>query len=104
MMLDTVGRPCCMRNPQRRHASDSLASEVQGAGGLVISPDAADRLGMRTYGEVHVSGVAGCVPSSFRRAEELRVGPLTIRNPDFMQMGLDGLVTGAPGPVIGILG
>ena len=75
-----------------------------GASGLVITPKAAARLGLRAFGEVHVSGVSGRVPCQFRRAEELKLGPLTLKRPVFMEMRLDGIVTGSPKPVAGIIG
>lgn len=40
----------------------------------------------------------------FRRAASIAFGPLTVRQPLFMEMQLGGLVRGAPGEVIGIAG
>ena len=45
-----------------------------GASGLVISGAAADRLNLRKFGEVWVSGVAGKVPCNFRRGTSLGSG------------------------------
>ena len=75
-----------------------------GASGLVIEPAAADKLGLPAFGELHVAGIAGRVPCQYRRASSLTVGPLTMARPLFMEMALGGLVRGAPGPVIGIIG
>ncbi|KAK9832838.1 hypothetical protein WJX81_005582 [Elliptochloris bilobata] len=75
-----------------------------GASGLVIEPKAADELGLSSFGELHVAGIAGRVPCRYRRAASLAVGPLTMARPLFMEMALGGLVRGAPGPVIGIIG
>ncbi len=75
-----------------------------GASGLVIEPAAADALGLAAFGRLHVAGIAGRVPCRYRRAQSLAVGPLTMARPLFMEMALGGLVRGAPGPVIGIIG
>ncbi len=75
-----------------------------GASGLVITPRAAKALGLRAFGEVHVSGVSGRVPCRFQRGLELKLGPLTLKRPVFMEMGLDGIVSGAAEPVAGIIG
>ena len=70
----------------------------------MIEPAAADKLGLPAFGELHVAGIAGRVPCQYRRASSLTVGPLTMARPLFMEMALGGLVRGAPGPVIGIIG
>ena len=70
----------------------------------MIEPAAADKLGLPAFGELHVAGIAGRVPCQYRRASSLTVGPLTMTRPLFMEMALGGLVRGAPGPVIGIIG
>ncbi len=75
-----------------------------GASGLVVTPRAAQRLGLRAFGEVHVSGVSGRVPCQFRRGDDLKLGPLTLQRPVFMEMGLDGIVSGAKKPIAGIIG
>ena len=79
-----------------------------GASGLVIDPAAADAAGWPSFGELHVSGVAGAVAARFRRGASLSLGPLTLTDPVYMEMPLSGLVTGlpdgAPGPVVGIAG
>jgi hypothetical protein len=75
-----------------------------GASGLVISSKAAAKLDLRAFGEVFVSGVAGKVPCRFRRAEELKLGPITIDRPVFMEMDVGGIVSGSSEPVAGIVG
>ena len=55
-----------------------------GASGLVISKNAAEKLRLRAFGEVFVSGVAGKVPCQFRRADTLSLGPVIIDDPVFM--------------------
>ena len=75
-----------------------------GASGLVITPRAAKALSLRAFGEVHVSGVSSRVPCRFQRGQELKLGPLTLKRPVFMEMGLDGIVSGAAEPVAGIIG
>mmetsp|Transcript_18682 Transcript_18682/g.60958 ORF Transcript_18682/g.60958 Transcript_18682/m.60958 type:complete len:491 (+) Transcript_18682:127-1599(+) len=75
-----------------------------GASGLVITGKAANALGMGSFGELHVSGVGGKVPSRFRRCDELTLGPLTLFKPLFMEMELRGVVSGTKSDVIGIVG
>lgn len=75
-----------------------------GASGLVIEEAIANELGLSAFGEMYVTGMAGSLRCQFRRAKQLQLGPVTIDRPLFMQMSLSGVVTGAPGPVIGILG
>ena len=40
----------------------------------------------------------------YRRARNIKLGALTIKRPLFLEMPLGGLVRGAPGPVIGVVG
>jgi hypothetical protein len=75
-----------------------------GASGLVITGRAAEKLGLRAFGEVFVSGVAGKVPCRFRRAKSLVLGPVTVDAPVFMEMDVGGIVSGASEPVAGIVG
>ncbi|GAB4813185.1 hypothetical protein N2152v2_000231 [Parachlorella kessleri] len=75
-----------------------------GASGFVIDPAAADQLGLRPFGELHVTGMTGKVRSNFRRGDNFQLGPLVMDRPLFMEMSCAGLVRGAPGPVIGIIG
>ena len=75
-----------------------------GASGLVVTPRAAKTLGLRAFGEVYVSGVSGRVPCRFQRGQVLKLGPLTLKRPVFMEMGLDGIVSGASKPIAGIIG
>jgi hypothetical protein len=85
-------------------ADAGLAILDTGASGLVISRAAADAAGMDAFGEVFVSGVGRKIASRFRRAGSLRVGPLTLTQPLFLEMELRDLVWGASGPCIGIVG
>lgn len=75
-----------------------------GASGFVIEPSAADKLKLESFGEVHVTGMAGKIKGKFRRAGKFQLGPLEVKNAVMMEMMFGGLVTGAPGPVIGIVG
>ena len=75
-----------------------------GASGLVITKIAAEKLELKKFGEVFVSGVAGKVPCRFRRAESLTLGPVEIASPVFMEMALGGIVSGSADPVAGIVG
>jgi len=75
-----------------------------GASGFVIEPTAADKLKLKSFGEVHVTGMAGKIKGKFRRAGKFQLGPLEVKNAVMMEMTCGGLVAGAPGPVIGIVG
>lgn len=75
-----------------------------GASGFVVEPAAADALDLEAFGVVHVTGMAGKIKGKFRRAETFQLGPLQVKNAVMMEMPCGGLVTGAPGPVIGIVG
>ena len=75
-----------------------------GASGFVIEPSAADALGLESFGEIHITGMAGKIPGKFRRAKTFQIGPLQMKDPVFMEMQCGGLVTGGPGRVIGIIG
>lgn len=75
-----------------------------GASGYVIEEHAAKELGLKTFGQLYVSGVTGKVQTRFRKASTLSVGPLTIKDPILMEMPMAGLVRGAPNDVVGILG
>ena len=80
-----------------------------GASGLVIEAEAADSLGLRSFGELFVAGVAGAVRSRFRRAASLSLGPVELADPLFMEMPVAGVVTGGPAGgksmrTVGILG
>lgn len=75
-----------------------------GASGFVIESSAADKLGMARFGKFHCSGMMDNVEICLRRSDDFSLGPLTIQDPLFMEMQLGGLVRGAPGQVIGIVG
>jgi len=75
-----------------------------GASGFVIEKGLADELGLEAFGELYVSGMAAKVQCQFRRAETVEIGPMVMQKPLFMEMMLGGLVRGAPGPVVGIVG
>jgi len=75
-----------------------------GASGFVITKRLADELGMGAFGELYVAGVTQKVKSQFRRADHIQLGPVRMRRPLFMEMNIDGVVHGAPEPVVGILG
>ena len=80
-----------------------------GASGLVIEAEAAEQLGLRSFGELFVAGVAGAVRSRFRRARSLSLGPVELSDPLFMELPVAGVVTGGPSGgksmrTVGILG
>lgn len=80
------------------------AAHAAGASGLVIEHSVANQLDMHAFGEMFVTGMGGSLRCQFRRARTLQLGPVSIERPLFMEMSLAGVVAGAPGPVIGILG
>ncbi|GIL98802.1 hypothetical protein Vretimale_3999, partial [Volvox reticuliferus] len=75
-----------------------------GASGFVVSPQAAARLGGQSFGETHAASISGKVAARFVRMSSWCLGGLCIRQPVLMVMALDGLVRGAPGEVVGIVG
>lgn len=89
-----------MSGKQHLHPTWSIA----GASGLVIEEAIANYLELSAFGEMYVTGMSASMRCQFRRANELKLGPVTVQRPLFMQMDLSGVVAGAPGPVIGILG
>ncbi|MEW5300335.1 MAG: hypothetical protein WDW36_003272 [Sanguina aurantia] len=75
-----------------------------GASGFVLSHAAAAQLGSKKFGELFAAGIAGKVAAQFVKVSTWSLGPLTISNAVMMTMDLEGLVRGAPGKVIGIVG
>lgn len=75
-----------------------------GASGFVIEPSAADELGLSSFGEVYITGMAGKLMGKFRKGKSFRLGPLELKDPVMMEMSCSGLVQGGPGPVVGIVG
>jgi hypothetical protein len=74
-----------------------------GAGTSCISKAVTD--GLRgPLGEILATGIGGSVPAHFWRAEELRIGPLSLANPTFMELDLAFLEQHFGVPVGGILG
>lgn len=60
------------------------------AGGLAIAPWIAEQAGLSALGEIFFHGVQGATASRFRRGTSLRVGPLTLDRPLFLEASLDG--------------
>eukprot|EP00884_Botryococcus_braunii_P009735 jgi/Botrbrau1/18763/Bobra.0386s0085.2 len=75
-----------------------------GASGCVIDTETADRLGMKAFGELTISGMEGNNGSRFRTAASLQLGALHVKGPLFLELPKVGLVLGSPGPVVGIIG
>lgn len=59
-----------------------------GAGGMVIDPTAADRLGLSALGEMIAVGAVGLTKTRFRQVETFELGPLTVRGLRFMELDL----------------
>jgi len=83
---------------------DGLMILDTGASGFVITKSLADELELPSFGELYVAGVTRKVRSQFRRAATIQLGPVEMSNPLFMEMCIDGVVHGAPEPVVGIMG
>jgi len=60
------------------------------AGGLAVSPWFAEECGLSALGEIFFHGVQGATASRFRRGTSLRVGPLTLDRPLFLEASMDG--------------
>ncbi|KAG2493518.1 hypothetical protein HYH03_008332 [Edaphochlamys debaryana] len=75
-----------------------------GASGFVLTPQAAARLGGQSFGEAHAAGIGGKVAARFVRLQRWELGGLELSQPVLMVMELAGLVRGAPGEVVGIVG
>ncbi|KAG2450815.1 hypothetical protein HYH02_004650 [Chlamydomonas schloesseri] len=75
-----------------------------GASGFVVTPQAAARLGGQAFGETHAASISGKVAARFIRLGSWALGGLSIAKPVLMVMELEGLVKGAPGEVVGIVG
>ena len=75
-----------------------------GAGGLVIDDDIADSLNLRGFGKVVAVGVSGRTDARFREASSLRLGPLEISDPLFVELSLDFLEGAFGVPVAGLVG
>ena len=54
--------------------------------------------------ERHDGSLCVQVKAHYRRARQLKLGDLTIKRPLFLEMPIGGLVRGAPGPVVGVVG
>jgi predicted aspartyl protease len=75
-----------------------------GASGSVIDSAAAAELGLESFGSFKVKGMAGDLDGNFRECKSLEIGPLVVKDMLMMEMDCSGLVRGAPGPVVGIIG
>ena len=75
-----------------------------GASGLVLQTGLAARHGLTRFGRLSIAGLAGRVRTCFVRARAIRLGPLVVRDPVFMEMGVGGLVRGLEPGIIGIAG
>ena len=59
---------------------------------------------MASFGEYSLAGMMEQCKSCTRRSESLQLGPLTMKDPLWMEMEIGNLVAGGPGKAIGILG
>ncbi|CAI5987591.1 unnamed protein product [Closterium sp. NIES-65] len=74
-----------------------------GASCFTIEPAVADGLGLSSFGCVHTVTVHGPAECAFRRADSVQLGPLSIANALFVDVGGAALVQGLK-PVVGICG
>ncbi|HEY0169845.1 MAG TPA: retropepsin-like aspartic protease [Pyrinomonadaceae bacterium] len=75
-----------------------------GAGGMVIDPKAADRLGLQALGQVVAVGAFGMTKARFRQGDAFELGPLTIKGIRFMELDLAFLTRSFGVDVGGICG
>lgn len=75
-----------------------------GAGTMVISPAVADQLKMPAFGRITALGVGGAVKARFREGNSIRVGPMTIDKPVFIELDFSRLSTIFGVPIAGICG
>lgn len=75
-----------------------------GAGGNVITPRAAEDLGLSRIGSSWLGLAAGAAPGALRQAFSMRLGPLTIDDPTFVEMDLAALSAHAGEEIAGIFG
>jgi len=86
------------------HGAFRTVPSCAGASGFCIEKKVADTLDMVTFGDYQLSGMLERFSSHMRRSRDIRLGPLTIQRPVYMEMDVHGLVKDPPGSVIGIVG
>ncbi|MBL8843171.1 MAG: aspartyl protease family protein [Planctomycetes bacterium] len=76
-----------------------------GAGGMVVDPDVAKKLGYEPFGEVLVGGAGATrTAARFHDGSTLRVGPATLERPHLTGFELDSLSATFGEPLAGIIG
>jgi len=75
-----------------------------GAGTNCIARSVTEALAEGPFGEMNAKGVGGTVPARFWRADELRLGPLTLADPILLELDLAFLEPHFGVPIGGILG
>jgi len=75
-----------------------------GAGGNVITPQAAQDLGLSRIGSSWLGLAGGAAPGALRQAFSMRLGPLTVDDPAFVEMDLAALSAHAGEEIVGIFG
>ncbi len=70
-----------------------------GADCHLISPQAADALGLQPFGQILATGTGGSTIVGLRQAREMRVGPLTLEDPVFVAIDLRDVIQGVAGVV-----
>eukprot|EP00250_Pteridium_aquilinum_P008110 c17680_g1_i1 orf=119-1924(+) len=70
-----------------------------GTGTLAITQRMARQLGLSTFGEVHATSISGghTLSTRFSRGSSFELGPLLIKDPVFVQIGIDKLLKDAEG-------
>ncbi|KAI5061323.1 hypothetical protein GOP47_0023828 [Adiantum capillus-veneris] len=70
-----------------------------GTGTLAITQRMARQLGLSTFGEVHATSISGghTLSTRFSRGSSFQLGPLSIKDPVFVQIGIDKLLKDAEG-------
>lgn len=75
-----------------------------GAGGGVIDSAAADRLGLKSFGEIPVSGLGGSMMSSLVRPDEFSLGPVSYRGVYMTKLDLGGIAKAMGEEIAGVVG
>lgn len=75
-----------------------------GAGGMVIDKQAADKLKLEAFGEVPVVGIGGAQPGKYRQGATFQLGPMTLRDPVYVEINLQGVSLAMGKKISGICG
>lgn len=69
---------------------------------LIITPQAADAANIPSFGKAFATGVGGPSEMHFRQGQSFEIGPLTVKNPLFVDLDLSIIEPYSPVPVAGL--